>query len=170
MGSGKTTVGRELARLLDRPFYDSDAQIEAEYGTSSRLLARQHGVDWLHRAEAKALIRAVSEGPPAVVAAAASIADMEHPGRVLGDGVVTVLLFGDAEVLADRARPGRHRRPVSIEEYRALTDRRNELLHAHVDLAIDVTSIPPETVIRAILRYCRGGSAAGEERRPEGAG
>jgi cytidylate kinase len=28
MGSGKTAVGRHLARLLDVPFHDSDAEIE----------------------------------------------------------------------------------------------------------------------------------------------
>ena len=30
MGSGKTAVGRQLARLLDVPFHDSDAEIEIE--------------------------------------------------------------------------------------------------------------------------------------------
>ena len=32
MGAGKTTVGRELARLLNWSFYDLDALIEARTG------------------------------------------------------------------------------------------------------------------------------------------
>jgi len=32
MGAGKTTVGRQLARRLDRQFYDSDREIEAACG------------------------------------------------------------------------------------------------------------------------------------------
>ena len=28
MGSGKTAVGKQLARLLEIPFYDSDAEVE----------------------------------------------------------------------------------------------------------------------------------------------
>ena len=32
MGAGKTTVGRQLARRLDRLFYDSDREIEAACG------------------------------------------------------------------------------------------------------------------------------------------
>ena len=32
MGSGKSTVGRHLADLLDCPFIDSDAEIESRAG------------------------------------------------------------------------------------------------------------------------------------------
>ena len=32
MGAGKTTVGREVARLTERPFLDTDAEIERHYG------------------------------------------------------------------------------------------------------------------------------------------
>ena len=32
MGAGKTTVGRAVARRLDRPFFDSDHEIEARTG------------------------------------------------------------------------------------------------------------------------------------------
>jgi len=32
MGAGKTTVGRQLARRLSRPFYDSDREIEESCG------------------------------------------------------------------------------------------------------------------------------------------
>lgn len=32
MGAGKTTVGRAIARRLDRPFFDSDHEIEARTG------------------------------------------------------------------------------------------------------------------------------------------
>lgn len=32
MGAGKTTVGRAIARRLDRPFFDSDHEVEARTG------------------------------------------------------------------------------------------------------------------------------------------
>ena len=32
MGAGKTTVGRAVARRLDRAFFDSDHEIEARTG------------------------------------------------------------------------------------------------------------------------------------------
>lgn len=162
MGSGKTTVGRLLARRLDRPFYDSDAQIEAEYGTSARRLAREHGVDWLHKAEAKALVQALAVDTPSVVAAAASIGDLENLG-FLGDGVFTVLLEGESEVLAARAVGGPHRRSLSLDRYRELSRRRHASLHHQVDLVVDVTSVPPGAVTDAILQHCRQNSASSDD-------
>lgn len=154
MGSGKTTVGRELARRLDRPFFDSDAQVEAEYGSTSRVLAETHGVAWLHRVEAEMLRFALAEESPVVVAAAASIGDLDDLGRFLDRGVTTILLEGDAAVLARRAREGSHRRLITDDRYRALTDRRYRALAPYADLTIDVTDTPPAAVVERIEEHC----------------
>lgn len=155
MGSGKTTVGRELARRLDRPFFDSDAQIEEEYGSTSRVLAETRGVGWLHRAEAEMLGVALAEETPVVVAAAASIGDLDDLDRFLGSGVTTVLLDGDVAVLAARGREGSHRRIITNDRYRALTERRYRALAPYADLTIDVTHIPPAAVVERIHRDCK---------------
>jgi hypothetical protein len=44
-GSGKSTVGRQLARLLGWQLLDSDAEIERELGHSIRSHFEQHGED-----------------------------------------------------------------------------------------------------------------------------
>lgn len=155
MGSGKTTVGRELSHRLRRPFFDSDVQIETEYGTTSGVLAAERGVGWLHEAEAEALERALQADVPSVVAAAASIADLEGLDRFLSGEVFTVLLDGRAEVIAARSRTGHHRRSVADERYRALTGRRRRALVDYVDMTVDVTSLSPHQVVEEILARCR---------------
>src|SRR5262245_4413007 len=42
-GGGKTTVGRQLARQLRLPFYDSDHEIEARIGQPIRAYFEVHG-------------------------------------------------------------------------------------------------------------------------------
>ena len=42
-GSGKSTVGRQLARRLNWPFVDSDTEIERQLGCSIRSHFEQHG-------------------------------------------------------------------------------------------------------------------------------
>ena len=42
-GSGKSTVGRHLAKRLDRPFIDSDQVIERHIGASIRDFFDQEG-------------------------------------------------------------------------------------------------------------------------------
>src|SRR5258705_4088959 len=43
MGSGKSAVGKQLARLLGLPFYDSDAEIERRTGVDIPFIFEKEG-------------------------------------------------------------------------------------------------------------------------------
>ena len=45
MGSGKTAVGRHLARVLQLPFHDSDAEIERRTGVDIPFIFDKEGED-----------------------------------------------------------------------------------------------------------------------------
>ncbi len=75
MGSGKTTVGRLVADRLGWPLRDSDAEIEARTGRTVRELDETVGTDAMHALEAEALLGAIGSPDPAVILAAASVAD-----------------------------------------------------------------------------------------------
>lgn len=66
MGVGKTSVGRELARLLDRPFVDTDAAVERRSGRTIPELFAQ-GEPVFRRLEREAVQEALA-GPPGVLA------------------------------------------------------------------------------------------------------
>lgn len=51
MGSGKTAVGRSLARMLDFPFYDSDHEIERRCGADIPLIFEREGEAGFRRRE-----------------------------------------------------------------------------------------------------------------------
>jgi shikimate kinase len=66
MGVGKTSVGREVARLLDRPFVDTDHDIEAQSGrTIPQLFAEGEPV---FRALERECLVAALDRPPCVIA------------------------------------------------------------------------------------------------------
>lgn len=152
MGSGKTTVGSIVAKKLGRPLVDSDDQIERQHGRTGLELAEEHGVPWLHAAEAEALRRAVEATEASVIAAAASTADLAEIETLLrGEDITVVLLVGDVDVLAQRAKSGKHRRPIDVARSQELAEQRNARLLSVVDGVIDVTSPTPEEIAQLVL-------------------
>lgn len=57
MGSGKSTVGKTLAKKLDVPFSDLDSMIVDEAGLSIPQIFEQKGETWFRQLEKKILIR-----------------------------------------------------------------------------------------------------------------
>ncbi|MEX3959845.1 MULTISPECIES: shikimate kinase [Trinickia] len=53
MGAGKTTVGRAVARRLDRPFFDSDHEIEARTGARIPVIFELEGEAGFREREAQ---------------------------------------------------------------------------------------------------------------------
>ena len=56
-GAGKTTVGRALARRLDKPFHDSDHEIEARTGVRVAVVFEIEGETGFRRREVEAVER-----------------------------------------------------------------------------------------------------------------
>lgn len=105
MGSGKSSVGRELAVLLARPLIDSDAQVRDETGMTVAEISRRMGVDEMRRLEDEALTRALSSPVPAVIAAAAGVVLDENARDRLRQAFV-VWLRAQPETLAVRVAAG----------------------------------------------------------------
>ena len=51
MGSGKTTIGRQLAKVLQRHFYDSDREIEERTGAEISLIFELEGEEGFRKRE-----------------------------------------------------------------------------------------------------------------------
>ena len=140
-GSGKSTVGRELARRRGWPYVDNDATIEAMAGQSSVRLAAQGG-EVLHEWEAKLVAHLVGRPAPLVAGIPASSADRPDDLALLRRTGLLVFLRCDVETLvrrvaADPPRPllARDVRPL----LRAMVRRRDPVLSAAAHLVLDAT-------------------------------
>ena len=82
MGAGKTRLGRELARLTQRPFVDTDEEIESRFGPIGQLFER--GEAEFRRIEEEVVAQTLA-GPTSVIAlgggAVLSEATQERLGR-----------------------------------------------------------------------------------------
>jgi shikimate kinase len=108
MGSGKTAVGRQLARLFRFSFYDSDADIEAKTGVDIAFIFEKEGEAGFRVREKESIDR-LTQLPSIVLATGGgAVIDAENR-RYLADRGVVVYLETSIDQQLERTRHGRHR-------------------------------------------------------------
>ncbi len=110
MGSGKSAVGRRLARELDRPFIDSDDVIEERSGVDIPFIFEREGEEGFRQRESK-VIEELTELPGIVLATGGGSA--QHPGNraLLHSRGFVVYLHATIDQQLKRTRRG-HERPM----------------------------------------------------------
>jgi len=104
MGVGKTTVGKRVAGLLDRPFVDADAALEIETGRTVREVFTTEGEAGFRALESDVLAGLLARAEPHVIAAGGgAVAAAANRERLTATDVCVVWLHGDARFLASRA-------------------------------------------------------------------
>ena len=108
MGSGKTAVGRHLARLFHLTFHDSDADIEQKTGVDIAFIFEKEGEDGFRQREREAIERlTLLEG--IVLATGGGAVILEENRRVLAERGIVVYLETSVEQQLERTRHARHR-------------------------------------------------------------
>lgn len=102
MGVGKTTVGRRLAKKLDRAFDDSDDAIEQASGRTVAGYFRDHGEADFREGEFRVINRLLTRDPPLVLATGGGAFIHPPTRKLLLEEAVVVWLKGDLDVLVER--------------------------------------------------------------------
>jgi shikimate kinase len=167
-GTGKTSVGQELARRLSRPFHDADVLVEARAGRSIRAMVEREGWAFFRERE-KAAIHSLSAIRRCVVATGGgAVLDPENAQMLKSMGWI-VLLTAEEEVLVRRMRidpASREQRPSfsgtdsaetserdMIKETTEILAQRMPIYRRLADLVIDSTSASPAEIVGEILRH-----------------
>lgn len=156
-GSGKTSVGRELAKLLERPFFDSDRMVFAKTGRTVREMVEAGGWPAFREAE-KAVIAELSALDHAVISLGGG-AVMDPPNvAALEERGKFVWLKADARTLARRMQSeknGSGQRPSltgagTLEEVERVLAERLPVYRAVADLAVDTAGKTPAGIAAEI--------------------
>jgi shikimate kinase len=154
MGSGKTTVGRELARKTGLPFLDNDALVRELTGREPAAIDAEDGEDALHAAEIAALRAALSGPGSAIIAVAGAIVDDSAASAELRAGANHVVwLRARPQTLRDRIGAGTGRRADArdLGWLMARAIEREPRYLAVADQVIDVEDQRPRAIAGAIL-------------------
>ncbi|WP_175469296.1 shikimate kinase [Pseudorhodobacter antarcticus] len=103
MGSGKTAVGTQLARLLSVPFIDSDDAIVSAANRSIAEIFERDGEAFFRQKEAQVIERLL-EGPMCVLSTGGGAFMAEGNRRLIAARGVSVWLRADLDLLWQRVR------------------------------------------------------------------
>ena len=108
MGSGKTAVGKHLARLLRAPFRDSDAEIESRTGVDISYIFSREGEAGFRQREREVLEEVTRESPIVLATGGGAILLPENR-QVLHERGFVVYLRTSLDQQVERVRQGRNR-------------------------------------------------------------
>ena len=157
MGSGKSTVGPQLAQRMDRPFVDLDDVIEADAGRSVAEIFSSEGEAGFRERETRCLQRAL-EASDSVVAVGGGAPMRDENWVRIRDGNRVVALIAEPDELARRLNGSRDRpllQPGAPSVIASLLPRRLPR-YLEADVVIQTDGISPAEVAQRLHERLSG--------------
>ena len=152
MGSGKTTIGRELAARIDAPFFDLDELIEAAEQMTIKEVFAQRGEPYFRKRE-RDLLRSTKHLDAAVIATGGGTFTFDDNIQFIQSEGLSVFLSAPYALL--RSRIGRKEdRPLFRDDISTHELYANRIRYYRMsDITIDVREeeTPTEIVERLVL-------------------
>jgi shikimate kinase len=141
MGSGKTAVGRQLGRVLDLPFHDSDSEIERRTGVDIAFIFEKEGEAGF-RAREREAIEALTQLPGIVLATGGGAVLLPENRRCLAERGCVVYLSTSVAQQVERVRHGRTRPLLAAGDP---ADRLEQLMDARAPLYAEIADLVVST-------------------------
>jgi len=156
MGSGKSTIGRHLARRLGWNFFDTDDEIEAAEKMRIADIFEARGEPEFQRIETEIIrqhVRWIERGRPAVLALGSGAFCEEAIRELLANNGVAIWLDCPLETVQRRVAGATPRPPArDSEAFGKLFQARREQ-YRYADAHIHVQTDDPEVVVDMILGH-----------------
>lgn len=156
MGCGKSTIGRELKRVLGFALIDTDTEIETQAGCKITEIFSNLGETGFRDLEAKVLADLLEKNPASTVISTGGGAILREENReVLRKLGYVVWLRANPETIYQRTKKNRERPILQTENPRAviteLLEKRTPLYRECAHLVIDVAGLNRTEIAAGIL-------------------
>lgn len=158
MGSGKTTIGRRLGRLLDREFIDLDEEIEIRCGVEVAVIFEIEGEAGFRERERELLDELTRRSGIVLASGGGSVLD-ETNRRLLAERGFVVYLKTTVDQQIRRLERDKRRpllaAPDRHQRLERLAETRNPIYESIADLVICSENLPPERMAGKVARKIR---------------
>jgi len=154
MGTGKTSVGKELSRRLGYQFIDTDDLIEARAGMPISFIFKEKGEDYFRTVE-KAVVAEVSQKDDVVISTGGGVIKNRENVENLRQRGIIIWLKADPEIILKRVMLEGGKRPLldvaePLNEIKKLLMER-EGLYMQADVSINTNYISPGETAEEIV-------------------
>ncbi|MCR5662285.1 MAG: shikimate kinase [bacterium] len=152
MGTGKSTIGRELARVMGRKNIDIDQELERKFNATIAEMFDTYGEQWF-RAQEKALCLEVAEMSNKIVAAGGGALMDPDVFEAFDRSGLLICLYTQRECLVERLERS-DKRPllngVNIPETVDTLLAKRQGLYDKIRIRIDTTNLTPMSTAKKI--------------------
>lgn len=142
MGAGKTTIGRALARLTNKVFYDSDHEIEARTGVRIPIIFELEGEAGFRQREVETIRELTALRDVVLATGGGAVLNPDNRHRLASEGYV-IYLRASPEDLYQRTRLDKNRPLLQTADpkgrLQALYAERDPLYREVADLVVDTS-------------------------------
>jgi len=157
MATGKSSVGKRLAEMVDYKFLDLDTEIEAEAGMSIAEIFSSRGEPEFRALESRMVERIAKKTGYVIAAGGGTIVDSKNLARLKGCGII-VTLTADIQIILQRVGKGDDRPMLwegdRQERIRTLLEKR-ESAYAKADIVLDTSSLSIDEVAQNLMERLR---------------
>jgi len=154
MGSGKTTIGRQLAKQLHRDFFDSDHEIENKTGANIPLIFELEGEEGFRKRESAMLDFLTLKNDIVLATGGGAVLSAENREMLHERGRV-IYLSATLEQLWERTRLDKNRPLLQTEnpqdKIASLLEQRDPLYRELADIIIDTGTGNVKATIKQII-------------------
>jgi shikimate kinase len=154
--SGKSRIGKKLARMLGTGFVDTDRLVVTSHGPIPEIFA-EHGEAHFRALERAAVVTAL-ESDGVVAFGGGAVLDPDTQRDIASWPVVLLSVHPDA--VAGRLGKGRRPTVPDVETWKVVYERRRELYESLADHTADTSSLPTERVAAEIMEWLGSADAA----------
>jgi len=154
MGSGKSSTGLALAKLLKRKVFSTDQMIEQEQGKSIAQIFEGQGEAHFRQLE-QHLVKDLSKKKGIVIDCGGGVFIQEENRKVLKQSGVVIYLSAGVETLYDRIKTRTHRPLLNVDDpLKKLKDllKERDKFYQEADLTFQTDGKTPLDVAEEILK------------------
>ena len=157
-GTGKSTVGRLLAKRLERDFIDSDKYIEDSTGKTIKSIFEDDGEEGFRKIEADTIAE-LSKEDNKVISAGGGVVLREENIKNLKDNGFLILLEATPEIIYSRIAQDEkttQQRPSltdkkPLDEIKHLIEQRENAYKSAADFTINTSYVSCEDIVNEII-------------------